>query len=76
MRTTIEISEPIYRLSEQAARKMGFSVEEFILRAVEHELATETPAKKESVNIRFPVVASQNPGTLDLTDFNFDDLLT
>lgn len=75
MRTTIDIADPIYRRSEQAAQRMGFSVEEFILRAVEHELAAEKPATKEERKVAFPLIPSKKPGTLDLTDFNFDDLL-
>jgi hypothetical protein len=48
---------------------------EFILRAFEHELKAEPDAPSHSRRLTLPLAPSKEPGTMDLKDFNFDDLL-
>lgn len=76
MRTTIELPDSVYRQSEKIARLKGFSVEELIVRTLEHALETESPSAPATKRVSFPLISSACPGTLDLTDFDFDDLLT
>jgi predicted DNA-binding ribbon-helix-helix protein len=75
MRTTIKLPESVYRQSEQAAHQRGFSVEQFIVRVLERELAHEATAASSSKRVSLPLIASKHPGTLDLARFDFDDLL-
>lgn len=76
MRTTIELPESVYRKGEEAARKQGVTIEEFIVHAFERELKTSPDAPAHSRRVKLPLIASKKPGTLDLKDFDFDDLLT
>lgn len=75
MRTTIELPESVYRQSAQIAHLKGFSVEELIVRTLERALETEQSTPRQSQPVTFPLIRSSQPGTLDLTDFDFDDLL-
>ncbi|MGH9606540.1 MAG: hypothetical protein ACRD3N_12680 [Terracidiphilus sp.] len=76
MRTTIDLPESVYRKGEQAARTQGVTIEEFIVRSFERELEAAPEQRPAARNVSFPVIRSKHPGTLDLSDFNFDDLLT
>lgn len=75
MRTTIELPDPVYRKGEQIARTQGVTLEEFIVRAFERELKGEPDIAAHAKRVTLPLVPSNEPGTLDLKDFNFDDLL-
>jgi len=75
MRTTIELPESDYRKGEKVARRQGFTIEEFIVRAFERELRAEPLPPSHPKRVTLPLIPSKEPGTLDLGDFNFDDLL-
>ena len=76
MQTTVNIPDCLYRMSERLAASRGATVEQFIVDAVEKEvqgdLGTETCGGRE---VELPVIRSRRPGTLDLSQFDFDDLL-
>jgi hypothetical protein len=46
-----------------------------IIRTFERELGNELNAPSHSKRVTLPLVPSNEPGTLDLKDFNFDNLL-
>jgi hypothetical protein len=75
MRTTVKLPESVYRQSEQAARQSGFSVEQFIVRMLERELAQGSASASNSKRVSLPLIVSKHPGTLDLANFDLDDLL-
>jgi hypothetical protein len=75
MRTAIEISESVFQQSQHIARNKGFSVEQLIVRALERELADAPVASPNSKQVSLPLIASKHPGSLDLANFDFDDLL-
>jgi hypothetical protein len=75
MRTTIELPDPVYRKGEQIARTQGVTIEEFIVRAFERELENEPDIASLAKRVSLPLVPSNEPGSLDLKDFDFDDLL-
>ena len=75
MRTTIELPEAVYRQAEKVARLQGVTIEEFIVRAFERELKSEPAPPSHPKRVTLPLIPSKEPGTLDLRDFNFDDLL-
>lgn len=76
MRTTIDLPESVYRQSEQLARRRGFSVEQLIVRVLERELAYEPAAPSSAKKVSLPLISSKHPGSLDLANFDFDDLLS
>jgi hypothetical protein len=75
MRTTIELPDLVYRKGEQIARTQGVTLEEFIVLAFERELKDKPDIAPHGKRVTLPLVPSSEPGTLDLKDFNFDDLL-
>jgi hypothetical protein len=75
MRTTVELPDSVYRKGERMARAEGVTMEEFIVRTLERELTSEPELSASLEQVSLPLVRSKHPGTLDLEDFNFDDLL-
>jgi len=75
MRTTIDLPEAIYQKGQEAARAQGVTIEDFILRAFERELEADPPHAPSSKRVTPPLLPSKQPGTMDLRDFNFDDLI-
>lgn len=75
MLTTIELPEAVYRKGEKVARTRGVTIEEFIIQTFERELKAAPDVPSSPKRVTLPLVPSKEPGTLDLKDFNFDDLL-
>jgi hypothetical protein len=75
MRTTIKLPDSVYQQSERIARLKGYSVEQFVVHTLERALEAEPTISRSSTLIKFPLISSSRPGTLDLTTFDFDDLL-
>ena len=76
MQATVELPESIYRRAEQAARAKGTSVDALISEVLERELGQTTDPVHGRKRVSYPIMDSSQPGTLDFSDFNFDDLLT
>jgi len=76
MQTVVDLPDSLYQKSKTLAASRGATVEEFIVEAVAKEvqgdLGTGIRGDRE---IELPVVPSMRPGTLDLSHFDFDDLL-
>jgi hypothetical protein len=65
MRTTVDIPDPVYReLKEEAARE-GTTVKQILLEAVASRRG-RTRAKDTGRKLKFPLVASKQPGSLKL----------
>ncbi len=75
MQTSIELPDAVYHEGERLARAKGYTLEQLIVQALERELSQEAPALHSDNRVSLPLVHSKHPGTLDLTNFNFDDLL-
>jgi hypothetical protein len=79
MQTTVNLPESLYRKSETLAASRGATVEQFIIQAVAKEVEGNLQSDISRANARheveLPVIRSQRPGTLDLSRFDFDDLL-
>lgn len=75
MRTTIDLPDSVYRRSQRAAQNRGVTVEEFIVRTFESALPAEPEASAASTGVNLPLIPSKRPGTLNLDEFDFDDLL-
>jgi hypothetical protein len=75
MQTTVNLPDSLYQKSEQLAASRGATVEQFIVEAVKKEVGSETSGSFGDRDINLPVIHSSRPGALDLSDFDFDDLL-
>jgi hypothetical protein len=79
MQTTVNLPDFLYQKSEALAASRGATVEQFIVEAVEKEvqgnLGSGTPGSFGDREVDLPVIRSTRPGTLDLSNFDFDDLL-
>jgi len=75
VRTSIELPDAIYCEGERLARAKGYTLEQFIVSVLERELYQRAPFLHSHERVSLPLIHSQNPGTLDLTNFDFDDLL-
>jgi hypothetical protein len=80
MRTTVNLPDSLYQQSETLAASRGSTIEELIVEAVAKEvrssIESEVPGMDAKRKIVLPIIHSRQPGTLDLSDLNFDDLLT
>jgi len=78
MQTTVNLPDSLYQKSEALAASRGATVEQFIVEAVEKEVqgnAGSASGFYGEREVELPVVRSRRPGTLDLSNFDFDDLL-
>jgi hypothetical protein len=66
MRVTLDLPDELFRELKSAATRRGISPDEFLRIAVEHELAGP----------HFPLLESQEPGALNLTNADIEDLLS
>ena len=66
MRTTVDIPDPIYREIKICAASEGTTVREIILEGVAARLRTGRTTGKQESRLRFPVIRSRNPGSLQL----------
>lgn len=73
MRTTIDMPDTLFRKTKAVAALRGSSMKELIIHAVEREVTNPTPAKRG--RIKLPLIQSPSGRKLDLTGFDFDDLL-
>ncbi|MGI8746195.1 MAG: hypothetical protein ACR2NN_27165 [Bryobacteraceae bacterium] len=79
MQTTVNLPDPIYRKSQALAASRGATVEQFIVEVVAKEVqgnpGSDTAGIYADREVDSPVIRSMRPGTLDLSRFDFDDLL-
>ena len=76
VRTTIEVPDPIFREMKAAAARQGRSLKEFVLRALEREVAEARQGEGKRHEVTLPLVRSKRPGVLrSLTNAEIDDLL-
>jgi hypothetical protein len=80
MQTTVNLPDSLYLKSEALAASRGATVEQFIVEAVNKEvqgnLRPDASVACGNRKVELPVIRSTMPGTLDLAQFDFDDLLT
>jgi hypothetical protein len=72
MRTTVDMPDALFRKTKAAAALRGSSMKELIIHAVEREPANaSSPAKR----VELPLIQSWSGRKLDMTGFDFDELL-
>lgn len=79
MQTTVNLPDSLYQKSEALAASRGATVEQLIVEAVKKEVQDDFgPGASGSYGdreVELPVIRSRRPGTMDLSNFDFDDLL-
>jgi len=79
MQTIVNLPESLYEKSALVAASRGATVEQLILEAVAKEVQSDLESNiigtEPDREVNLPVIKSQRPGTLDLSHFDFDDLL-
>jgi hypothetical protein len=76
MRTTIEIPDALFRRTKSLAAARGLTLKQFIVTAVEREVEPVSPTRAGKKRRPLPLIHLEPGRTLDLTTFNFDDLLS
>ena len=74
MRTTIDLPDPLFRELKAVAARRGSSLKSVIRTAVESEI--RKAEAKTGRRVKFPVLPSRDPGSLDLTNAEIEGLLT
>ena len=72
MRTTLDIPDPLYRRLKATAALRGSTVKEIVLKLIEREIASPSARKRR---IRLPLIESDRPGTLRLTNAQINEIL-
>ena len=77
MRTTVDLPDALYRKTKALAALRGSSMKDFIIRAVQNEAdaATVPRSKHRNEPLKLPHLRLKSGRKLDLTGFDFDDLL-
>lgn len=73
MRTTVDLPDPLFRELKAIAARRGTSLKTLIRAAVEEEVRRQ--GGKTGRRIKAPLLDSKEPGTLDLTNEEIDELL-
>ena len=74
MRTTVDIPEPLFRKTKATAALRGSTLRALIVHAIEKEV--DAPSPQPGTRVTFPLVRLRTGKPIDLTGFDFDDLLT
>ena len=76
MQTTVDLPDSLYQKSKALAASRGATVEQLIVEAVAREVQGDPgSAAYGDREVESPLIRSTRPGTLDLSGFDFDDLL-
>jgi hypothetical protein len=75
MRTTVDLPDPLFRKTKAVAALRGSSMKDLIVQAVEREVSGGTGSEPKRHRIKLPLVSSWKGRKLDLTGFDFDELL-
>jgi len=74
MRTTIEIPDELFRHVKASAALRGMTLKDLVIQAIEREYNNNPPKKRPTTKL--PVLPWKGKKKLDLSKFNFDDLLS
>ena len=74
MRTTVDLSDDLFRKAKAVSSLRGLSLKQFITKAIEHELQGN-PIRLDRQRVTLPLVKSRNPGGLAITPEQIATLL-
>jgi hypothetical protein len=72
MRTTVDLPDSLFREVKAVAARRGMSLKALIRTAVEEEI--RRAERRAGRRVKFPVLSSREPGSLDLTNAEIEDL--
>lgn len=78
MQAMVNLPDPLYRQAEALAVARGTTVEQVIVDVLTDAVQDHSPdagANYGARKVKLPLIRSKRPGTLDLSNFDFDDLL-
>jgi predicted DNA-binding ribbon-helix-helix protein len=75
MRTSIDLPDDLFRQLKILAANRRVTLKTLVQRAIENELV-RARAQAPRRRLRFPILDSKQPGTLNLTNAEIEDLLT
>jgi hypothetical protein len=77
MRTTVDLPDDLFRRTKALAAMRGDSFKDLVVRAIETEIAGRNPSAggPAARRARLPLVRLRSGRKLDLSGFDFDDLL-
>jgi hypothetical protein len=78
VQTTVDLPDALYRKGVALAASRGATVEQLIIDAVAQAVQGDLrPSASDpgGGEIELPLIHSKRPGTLDLSNFDFDELL-
>jgi len=76
MRTTIDLPDTLFRKTKATAALRGSTMKEIVIQALQREIEQQPAEKKIGRTNKLPVMPWKGKKKLDLTNFNFDDLLS
>jgi hypothetical protein len=77
MRTTIDLPDTLFRKTKATAALRGSTMKEIVIQALQREIEQQpSESKKAGRTNKLPVMPWKGKKKLDLTNFNFDDLLS
>jgi hypothetical protein len=71
MRTTIDLPDPLFRELKAVAARRGASLKTVVRLAIEREIRKDEA--KSGRRVKFPLLDSREPGTLNLTNAEIED---
>ncbi len=74
MRTTLELPDNTFRQLKSLAAQKGVSLKQVLRAAVERELASAGRRDRKR-RAKFPILDSKQPGVLEVTNADIEDLL-
>jgi len=72
MRTTIDIPDDLFKAAKLHAVQVETTLRELVIEGLKSQLQKSAVPRE---HIQFPILHSKNPGTLDLTNEQIDDLI-
>jgi hypothetical protein len=74
MRATVDLPDALFRRTKALAALRGSSMKDLIVRAIEREVSGGCTAKSQAA-VKLPLIKSKTGREVDLSDFDFDDLI-
>ena len=74
MRTTVDLPDSLFRKTKAVAALRGSSMKDLIIHAVEREVTGGAVSSKRK-RVKLPLIQSPSGRKVDLSGFDFDDLL-
>lgn len=74
MRTTIDLPDSLFRKTKAVAALRGSSMKDLIVQALEREVTPAVPRSKGK-RVKLPLIRSWKGRKLDMSGFDFDELL-